>query len=673
MFPGHPMNDEPVAALLAAQAKQQACHLTGFQVRNRTDEEPGLVVMHPRGAVGNVLRVQGFPRGGEAARIAAMQGFVRPLLMLLVGTVLGRGSVAQGPVVLEVPTPPGYRATGGGNRHVLTRRNPKAGVRIRIEARIEDDPATDLSKFLETRRRPAEKDAAGGATHATLAGRKGLQVAFEGDYAGRGGTRHGRRKVRAARLSPGKILLVEQLVTWGDTSPGLEILRAADKALETLARGIVTKASTGNAESTTPPRAGGPWRTYDNDHVLPFSFEVPETWQIIHDEEQLPGSLWVLASPDGETMQKGDWADISTSLDVAVVGCHHGLLGAADPLARAAIMLRGEWAARGRTLEAVSETLVGGAKGRLFRMNADEDGRSGLVLLAVAPPSTLVASVVWPGEKEDEAAATALDILQSFRADPGPRPRDVESKTLGMTLPVPGGWNAEAVATDDESEAWALTAPSGLELVLRASPLESGHPLLDADPPLLRKSAELYFSDEMNLFTSTEVEEGVLAAWESGSSAWQTVRIGKGGSLDAWIGARDGLLLAAILRAPPKASSRERGLAHSVLIDLRGPGTDESPKKPGDSRLRQLGMVWVSQRLLPFDAAGRLAPHPTWKLRPGADGVWWLGTAHAKGSEDSGTLNLEVDGLPEPWTLTRDGRFARDATGRIWWPVPDLH
>lgn len=601
-----------------------------------------------------------------------MQGRARVFLLLLVGLVFGSGASISGQVVLEVPTLPGFRATGGGTRHVFTRRFPKARMRIRIEVRIEEDEATDLSKFLEARKRPSEKQMGKGPTAANLGGRKGLQVEFEGDYPGRGGTHPGRRKVQAALLSPGKFLVVDQLVTWAASAPGPKLTRAADKALQALSKGIVVRASAGNAEPASAPRVGGPQRTYDNDHVMPFSFEVPESWQIVHDEKQLPGALWVLASPDGETMQKGNWTDVATSLEVTVVGYHHGLLGAVHPLERATVMLREEWAARGRTLEAVSETLVGGAKGRLFRMKSGRDGRSGLVLLAVAAPSTLIASALWPDDQGEKAAATALDILESFRVAPGPAPRNVNSEALELSVPVPGGWSAEAVATEDDSEAWALTAPSGLELILRASPLESGHPLVDADPALLRRSAELYFSKEMGLFSPSEVNEGVLAAWEAGSPAWQTMRIGDGGSLDAFIGVRDGLLLAAILRAPPKVSSRERGLAHAVLAGLHGPAANEAPKAPGDPRLRQPGMVWVSQRLLPFDSAGRLAPHPVWELRPGADGVWWIGATPAKGREDGGRLTLEVEGLPEPWTLAPDGRSARDSTGRVWWRVPDL-
>ena len=487
------------------------------------------------------------------------------------------------------------------------------------------------------------------------------------------------------RLDDGVFLKVDSLLSFPGQAPDPASLEQAERALEELLKTIsasrIDAPPERDSNENSPTTAG---EDYRNESILPFTFEYPTGWYVCHDSAQSPGSLWVLATPFEEDAQISPLDGLPAALRITVIGFARELLGADDELSRAVDLIISSRAAEGAAVNPLGEALLGQAKGRLitYAFPDDSDRLDGILLVAAAEASVLVADFSWAKTLRGRFEPRALEILNTFKLEPK-RAQASRSGARGPSFEYPESWSLEGVRTEDDSKAFVLRSADELEFVMRSLvPAE----LLPMNQVALRDTATAFLVDEMGLVTAAAMDAAPPIAIPGSEAGLYLFVSGPDRSTDVYGFMRGGGIHFCFLDLPKGLQNRSYGLALETMLTLRGPR--EVSNRPALEHNPQTGrlmrsVVFRHASLDPFDAAGNYVGMDSGQLRLDRDGSYrytWFESG--KPGRDRGQyrisdteLELKPVGDSPPATFGVDvarRRLTSRVDRRIWLACPDL-
>lgn len=603
---------------------------------------------------------------------------IRPTTAFLLCFLLGASAHAQ-TWTASSAAPTGYSLTpgGGDGASVYTRRFRRLGANHRLRLGVaEVDEALTPEQWIASRVREGERVVEGSGDDVALAGREGRRLTFSGTQRLRGKTLAELRTVIAARIDREAMLALESTLAFPGDEPPPPVKKAARNAvLELIAKLRVERARAepvAAAETVTPGAKRGEYR---NDSVAPFSFAYPAGWYVAHDDVQLPGALWVVATPEERTAVSSTLADVDTALRVTLVGHAPGMLGAADELARAvAFATSARSATNGTKFTVVGDTLLGAAKGRLLRYGTAEVPQLGLLLVGAADTTVLVAEFEARGGLTGDLEKTAIDILDSMRLDVDRARTERPAVAPSPGFEYPASWKLETVPVEDSSAALVLGAgeTDGVEVVVRS--VAVGAPL---DEARLRAVLARVVADDLGLTTRERLTAAPRRAAPMGDVVVHALVATSESATDVFAIAAGDTVHVCFVDTPGGVAGRDYGLALQSLLSWSCGAT--AAEAPDDGRFSRRRIL----RHHGFDAfddagaarrpsGGRLAFEPDGTVRgtlPAPDASTAVSGTYTL---DGGALRVDADGAAIITLRPADGGWIDAASGRAWFAAPDL-
>lgn len=581
-------------------------------------------------------------------------------------------AVAQGWTAVSV-APEGYSRTPGAadGEVVYTRRFRQLGASHRLRQNVLTLADVSARDYLSGATDEGESLVEGSAAEMPLVGRSGRRLTFRGTRRLRGKMMNTLRTLTAVRIDDDSMLVVESTLAYTGDDPPRKLRAGARNAVLELVRSLEVKQRE-PSQATSSGNGGQEKRRYSNDAIAPFSFEYPSGWYVAHDDVQMPGSLWVIATPEERTAVSGALEDVKTALRVTLVGHVTAMLGAENELDRAVdFVVSGRAAGGSKTFTVVGDTLLGAAKGRLLRYGTAEIPQQGLLLVGVAETTVIVAEFLAHDGMTPEIETLAVDMLNSMRLEVERARVDVPASGPSPAFSLPASWTLETVPAPDGSRALVLGSGSGTEVVVRSLATRSA-----LDEAALRDVLARVVADDLSLTTRDHLSTAERRHAPLGDIVIHVLVASPDGTTDVYGIATANRVHVCFVDVAGGNAGRDYGLALGSLLTWNADRGAKDGRKSVPKRV-----VLRHHAVDSFDAGGHARAATTGRLLLEPDGTLsgkFPGTDDATAVQGRhemrrNRLVLEI-GAGRTLTLVQrpEGGWRDSESGRIFHVTPDL-